>query len=305
MDHLDALHLFTRIVEQRSFGRAADQLDVPRATATHAIKQLEARLGTRLLERSTRHVRPTPDGEAFYERCVHVLSELDDAEASLRHAASNPRGVLRVDMHGTHATGIVLPRIREFRERYPNIDIVISSEDRLVDLVREGIDCAIRGGAVRDSSLVARRLAVIPEVTCASPDYLARFGTPQHPSELAAHQAVQFFNSSGGRAYPFEFTIDGKVREVELTGWLTVNYAESYVVAARNGCGLIQLPRYHVEDDLRSGHLIEVLADFSGPGFPITALYPHRRQLSPRVRIFLDWVGQLYEEAFGPTQTST
>lgn len=305
MDHLDALHLFTRIVEQRSFGRAADQLDVPRATATHAIKQLEARLGTRLLERSTRHVRPTPDGEAFYERCVHVLSELDDAEASLRHAASNPRGVLRVDMHGTHATGIVLPRIREFRERYPNIDIVISSEDRLVDLVREGIDCAIRGGAVRDSSLVARRLAVIPEVTCASPDYLARFGTPQHPSELAAHQAVQFFNSSGGRAYPFEFTIDGKIREVELTGWLTVNYAESYVVAARNGCGLIQLPRYHVEDDLRSGHLIEVLADFSGPGFPITALYPHRRQLSPRVRIFLDWIGQLYEEAFGPTQAST
>jgi len=305
MDHLDALHLFTRIVEQRSFGRAADQLDVPRATATHAIKQLEARLGTRLLERSTRHVRPTPDGEAFYERCVHVLSELDDAEASLRHAASNPRGVLRVDMHGTHATGIVLPRIREFRERYPNIDIVISSEDRLVDLVREGIDCAIRGGAVRDSSLVARRLAVIPEVTCASPDYLARFGTPQHPSELAAHQAVQFFNSSGGRAYPFEFTIDGKIREVELTGWLTVNYAESYVVAARNGCGLIQLPRYHVEDDLRSGHLIEVLADFSGPGFPITALYPHRRQLSPRVRIFLDWVGQLYEEAFGPTQAPT
>jgi DNA-binding transcriptional LysR family regulator len=305
MDHLDALHLFTRIVEQRSFGRAADQLDVPRATATHAIKQLEARLGTRLLERSTRHVRPTPDGEAFYERCVHVLSELDDAEASLRHAASNPRGVLRVDMHGTHATGIVLPRIREFRERYPNIDIVISSEDRLVDLVREGIDCAIRGGAVRDSSLVARRLAIIPEVTCASPDYLARFGTPQHPSELAAHQAVQFFNSSGGRAYPFEFTIDGKIREVELKGWLTVNYAESYVVAARNGCGLIQLPRYHVEDDLRSGHLIEVLADFSGPGFPITALYPHRRQLSPRVRIFLDWVGQLYEEAFGPTQAST
>jgi DNA-binding transcriptional LysR family regulator len=305
MDHLDALHLFTRIVEQRSFGRAADQLDVPRATATHAIKQLEARLGTRLLERSTRHVRPTPDGEAFYERCVHVLSELDDAEASLRHAASNPRGVLRVDMHGTHATGIVLPRIREFRERYPNIDIVISSEDRLVDLVREGIDCAIRGGAVRDSSLVARRLAVIPEVTCASPDYLARFGTPQHPSELAAHQAVQFFNSSGGRAYPFEFTIDGKVREVELKGWLTVNYAESYVVAARNGCGLIQLPRYHIEDDLRSGHLIEVLADFSGPGFPVTALYPHRRQLSPRVRIFLDWVGQLYEEAFGPWQAST
>src|SRR5699024_4701836 len=104
---------------------------------------------TRLLERTTRHVRPTLDGLAFYERCVHVLSELDDAEASLRHAAANPRGVLRVDMHGTHATDVVLPRIHEFRQRYPNIDVVISSEDRLVDLVREGIDCAIRGGTLR------------------------------------------------------------------------------------------------------------------------------------------------------------
>src|SRR5699024_9503878 len=113
MDHLDALHLFTRIVELSSFSRAADQLCMPRATATHAIKKLEARLSTRLLERTTRHVRPTPDGLAFYERCVHVLSELDDAEAALRHAAANPRGVLRVDMHGTHATEVVLPRIHE------------------------------------------------------------------------------------------------------------------------------------------------------------------------------------------------
>lgn len=300
MDHLDALHLFTRIVELRSFSRAADDRDIPRATTTHAIKQLEARLGTRLLERTTRHVRPTPDGAAFYERCVHVLSELDDAEASLRHAAANPRGTLRVDMHGTHATEIVLPRIHEFRGRYPHVDVVVSSEDRLVDLVREGIDCAIRGGSPRDSSLVARRLAVIPEVTCASPEYLARFGTPQHPSELASHQAVKFFNSSGGVDYPFEFTVDGKLREYHLGGWLTVNYSESYVVAALRGCGLIQLPRFHVEDALRDGRLVEVLAGWSGPGLPVTALYPHRRQLSPRVRIFIDWVSRLYEEKFGP-----
>src|SRR5699024_8993350 len=223
MDHLDELHPFTRIVERRSFSGAADQLGIPRATATHAIKKLEARLSTRLLERTTRHVRPTPDGLAFYERCLHVLSELDDAEAALRHAAADPRGILRVDMHGTHATGGVLPRIHEFRQRYPNIDVVISSEDRLVDLVREGIDCAIRGGTPRDSTLVARRLAVLQEATCASPAYLARFGTPRHPSELASHQAVQFFNPSGGVAYPFEFIVDGKVREYDVGGWLTVN----------------------------------------------------------------------------------
>ncbi|HEX5464692.1 MAG TPA: LysR family transcriptional regulator [Burkholderiales bacterium] len=300
MDHLDALHLFTRIVELRSFSRAADMLDVPRATATHAIKQLEARLNTRLLERSTRHVRPTLDGQAFYERCVHVLSELEDAEAALPHAASNPRGVLRVDMHGTHATRIVLPKIHEFHERYPNLDIVISGEDRLVDLVREGIDCAIRGGAPRESTLVARRLAVIPQVTCASPEYLGRCGTPQHPSELGSHQAVKFFNLSGGVDYPFEFVVDGKIRQYDAGGWLTVNYAESYVVGALRGCGLIQLPRFHVEEALRDGRLVEVLAEWPSPGLPITALYPHRRQLSPRVRIFIDWVSQLYEQRFGP-----
>ncbi|HEX7339582.1 MAG TPA: LysR family transcriptional regulator [Rhodanobacteraceae bacterium] len=299
MDRLDALHLFTRIVELRGFSRAADALDLPRATATHAIQQLEKRLGTRLLERTTRHVRPTPDGQAFYERCVHILSELDDAEGALRHAAADPRGTLRVDMHGTHATEIVLPRIGQFHARYPHIDIVISSEDRLVDLVREGIDCVIRGGTPRDSGLIARRLAVIPEVTCASPDYLQRFGTPTHPSQLSAHQAVKFFNSSGGVDYPFEFTVDGKVREYAVDGWLTVNYAESYVTGALQGGGLIQLPRFHVEDALRDGRLVEVLADFSGPGFPITALYTHRRQLSPRVRLFLDWVSRVYAERFG------
>lgn len=303
MDRLDSLYLFTRIVELRSFSRAADALDVPRASATHAIKQLEARLNTRLLERTTRHVRSTPDGQAFYERCVQILSELDDAEAGLRHAAADPRGILRVDMHGTHATQVVLPRVGEFHARYPHIELVISSEDRLVDLVREGIDCAIRGGTPRDSNLVARRLAIIPEVTCASPGYLARSGTPRHPSELATHHVVKFFNAAGGVAYPFEFRVDGKVREYELPGWLSVNDSESYVAAALSGCGLIQLPRFHVEQALRDGRLVEVLADWRGPGLPMTALYPHRRQLSPRVRIFLDWVSALYEEKFGASVT--
>jgi DNA-binding transcriptional LysR family regulator len=300
MDRLDALQLFTRIVEMSSFSRAADALEIPRATATHAIKELETRLGTRLLERSTRHVRPTLDGQAFYERCVHVLSELDDAEAALRHVASNPRGVLRVDMHGTHATQIVLPRIDEFRSRYPNIDLVVSSGDRLVDLVREGVDCVIRAGNPRDSTLVARRLAVMPQIICASPKYLANFGTPQHPSELTSHQAVRFFASSGNVDYPFELIVDGELRTYEVGGWLSVNDAENYVVCALRGCGLIQAPRFHLEEKLRNGQLVEVLSEWASPDMPMTALYPYRRQLSPRVRVFVDWVSQLYEEKFGP-----
>lgn len=298
MDRLDTLQLFTRIVELGSFSQAAAALEIPRATATYAIKALEARLGTRLLDRTTRHVRPTLDGQAFYQRCVHVLSELDDAESSLRHIASNPRGVLRVDMHGAHATRIVLPRIDAFRARYPRIELVVSSGDRLVDLVREGVDCVIRAGEPRDSSLVARRLANMPQVVCASPDYLARFGTPRHPDELAAHQVVKFFSSTGAIDDTLDLRIGGQVRAIALGGWMSVNDAENYVICALRGCGLIQLPRFHVEAELREGRLVEVLGDWPSPDYPLSAMYPQHRQLSPRVRVFIDWVSTLYDEAF-------
>lgn len=300
MDRFDSLQLFTRIVELGSFSQAAAALEIPRATATYAIKELESRLGIRLLDRTTRSVRPTLDGLTFYERCVHVLSELDDAESSLRHVASSPRGTLRVDMHGTHATKIVLPRIDDFRARYPGIDLVVSSGDRLVDLVREGVDCVIRAGNPRDSSLVARRLALMPQVVCASPEYLAYFGTPRHPDELSAHQVVKFFSSSGTLDYALELLIGGQVREFALDGWMSVNDAENYVICALRGCGLIQLPRFHVEDELRDGRLVEVLNDWPSPDFPMSALYPYHRQLSPRVRVFIDWLSKLYEERFGP-----
>ncbi len=299
MDRLDTLQLFTRIVEQNSFSRAADLLGIPRATATHAIKALETRLGTRLLERTTRHVRPTLDGQAYYERCVQVLTDLDDAEAVFRQGASSPRGVLRVDMSGTHATRVVLPRIHEFHALHPDVELVLSSGDRLVDLVREGVDCVIRAGAPRDQSLVARRLALMPQAIVASPDYLAAHGTPRHPDELAAHQVVGFFASSGALDYPLELDVDGAARRFDLPGWLSVNDAENYVLGALRGCGLIQVPRFHVEQELADGRLVEVLGAWRSPDFPLSALYPYRRQLSPRLRVFVDWIAGLYRERFG------
>ncbi|ALN61124.1 bacterial regulatory helix-turn-helix, lysR family protein [Lysobacter antibioticus] len=299
MDRFEALRLFTRIVELGSFTRAAGVLDLPKATATHAIKELEASLGVRLLERTTRQVRPTLDGQAYYERCVHVLAELDDADSALRSVANNPRGTLRLDLHGSHATGIILPRIDEFRARYPHIDLAISSGDRLVDLVREGVDCVVRAGNPRDSSLVAKRLALMPEATCASPDYLAYFGTPKHPDELSAHQSVGFFSSNRDVRYPFEFIVDGELSEVALNSWISVNEAECYVAAALRGCGLIQLPRHHIEPHLRDGRLVEVLSEYRSPGVPVSVLYPQHRQLSPRVRVFVDWVSVLFAEKFG------
>lgn len=301
MDRFDSLLLFTRIVELGSFTRAAGALDIPRATATHAIKALEARLGTRLLERTTRQVRATLDGQAFYQRCVALLADLEDAESALGNLAANPRGTLRLDLHGAHATRIILPRIGEFRSRYPRIDLAISSGDRLVDLVREGIDCVVRAGHPKDSSLVARRLATLQEIVCASPDYLQHFGIPQHPDELSSHQAVGFFSSNHDIPYPLEFMVDGKPREYAIGGWISVNDAECYTTCALQGCGLVQLPRYRVEEELRRGRLVQVLADWPCPGLPVSVLYPHHRQLSPRVKAFVEWVSGIYRERFGST----
>lgn len=300
MDRFDAMKLFTRIVELGSFTRAAGDLDIPRATATHAIKELEARLGARLLERTTRQVRPSLDGQAFYQRCVQLLAELDEAESSLSMPASNPRGTLRLELHGAHANHVILPRIGEFRARCPQLDLVVSSGDRLVDLVREGIDCVVRAGHPRDSSLVARRLAVMPEVVCASPSYLEYFGVPHHPDDLDAHQAVGFFASNRDIPYPFEFIVDGQPREYAVGGWISVNDAECYTTCALQGSGLIQVPRFRVEEHLHSGRLVEVLADWPSPPLPVSVLYPQHRQLSPRVKAFIDWVSAVYQDKFGP-----
>ncbi|EJN03257.1 LysR family transcriptional regulator [Herbaspirillum sp. YR522] len=299
MDRFDTLQLFTRIVELGSFSQAAAALAIPRATATHAIKQLEARLSTRLLDRTTRQVRPTLDGQAFYERCVHVLSELDDAESALRHVAASPRGTLRVDMSSIHAAHVVLPRIDDFRRRYPGIDLVVSSGDRLIDLVREGVDCVIRAGVPRDSTLVARRLALMPQLICASPAYLERFGTPQHPEQLSSHQSVGFFSSGNTVHHGIDLVVDGELRNFTPGGWIATNDAQGYSVCALSGCGLVQLPRYHIEHHLRQGRLVEVLGDWPSPAMPLSALYPYHRQLSPRVRVFVDWLASLYEEKFG------
>ncbi|MDR3434876.1 MAG: LysR family transcriptional regulator [Rouxiella aceris] len=300
MDKFDTLQLFTRIVELGSFSQAADQLGIPRATASNAIKQLESHLDSRLLERTTRHVRTSLDGQAFYERCVQILSELDDAESSLRHVVARPRGVLRVDLHGVHAMHTILPQIDEFHACYPDIELVISSGDRLVDLVREGIDCVVRAGKLHDSSLVARHLAVLPQVICASPEYLRRHGTPQHPDQLVSHQCVNFFSTAGGVNYPLELIVNGKVQAYHLKSWITVNDAENYVICALRGGGLVQLPRYHLENALRDGQLVEVLTEWQSPGMSVSALYPHHRQLSPRVRVFIDWLISLYRVRFPP-----
>jgi len=294
VDRFEAMRLFVRIVERRSFTQAAADLDLPRSTATEAVQQLEARLGARLLQRTTRQVSPTLDGEAYYRRCLRLLDDLDDAESAFRQRT--PRGLLRVDVQGALARRFVLPGLPDFLAAYPGLKIQLTEGDRLVDLVREGVDCVLRMGDLADSAMVARRVALLPEVTCAAPAYLARFGTPHAPDDLAGHRMVGFLQAASGRPYPLEVTEGGKVRAVPVAADVTVNSAENTVALGLLGLGLIQVPRYRVEDCLADGRLVEVLADYPPTPTPVSLLYPRSRQLSPRVRVFIDWAARRFSD---------
>ena len=197
MDRFDAMRVFTRVVERRSFTLAAEDLGLPRSTVTDAIKQLEARLGVRLLERTTRQVGPTLDGEAYHPRCLSLIADLEDAEDAF--GGAKPNGLLRVDVHGTLARHFVMPHLPDFLAEYPGIELYMSEGDRLADLIHEGIDCVLRVGGLQDSDMIARRVAMLEEITCAGPAYIDRFGQPASVDALDGHIMVGFHSSGTGR----------------------------------------------------------------------------------------------------------
>jgi DNA-binding transcriptional LysR family regulator len=290
MDRFEAMRVFSRVVERRSFTLAAEDTGLPRSTVTDAVKQLEARLGVRLLQRTTRHVSPTLDGEAYYRRCLTILSDIEDAEGAF--AGAKPKGLLRVDVHGKLARHFVLPGLPAFLAQYPDIQMYMSEGDRLVDLIREGIDCVLRVGDLQDSDMIARRVALLEEVTCASPDYIDRLGLPQSIDDLSGHQMIGFWSTAIGGLLPLEFTVDGAIRNISLPSVVSVNGADTLAAAARLGLGIMQAPRYSLEEDLKNGTLIAILPDNPPTRTPVSLLYPRSRQLSPRVRVFIDWLSR-------------
>lgn len=292
LDRLDRMRLFVRVVERGSFTAAAADLGIPRSTATEGLKALEAALGARLLDRTTRHVAPTLDGQDYYRRCIAILADLDEAEGALRNA--EPKGLLRIDAHGLITRTFLLPHLADFLDRYPRIDVHFGQSDRLVDLVREGVDVVIRAGDLADSSLIVRRLGLIEEATVASPDYLARRGVPKSPDDLAGHEMIGFLSSRTGEVMPLELTEGGQVREIRLPSRITVDNSDTMADLARRGWGLVQAPRYRFAQDLAEGRLVEVLGDHPPTSTPLSALYPPNRQLALRVRVFLDWITGLF-----------
>jgi DNA-binding transcriptional LysR family regulator len=288
MDRFQEMQIFVRIMERRSFTQAAEDLQVPRATVTNVMKRLEERLGARLLERTTRSVSPTLDGDAYYQRCVRLLTDVEEADDSFKNAA--PKGLLRVNLQGPLAKHFVVPALPEFLRRYPGIQLHIGEGDRLVDLVREGIDCVLRAGNLQDSSMVGRRVAELEQVTCASPDYLKRHGTPKKLADLDGHRAVDYISTMTGKPYPLEFATADGMKLVNLPSQVSVTGTDVYAGAAVAGLGLVQVPRYRIAEQLAAGTLRVVLAAFPPPPLPVSVLYPQSRQLSSRVRVFADWL---------------
>ena len=287
------MRVFTRVLERRSFTLAAEDLGIPRSTVTDAIKQLEKRLGAQLFVRTTRHVNPTLDGQAYYHRCIEIIASVEDAEGAF--SGVKPRGLLRVEVQGTLARHFLLPELPVFLEKYPEIEFYMTEGDRFVDPVREGIDCVLRVGALQDSDMIARRVTMLDELTVASPSYLALFGQPEHPDELAeGHRMVGFRASGSIVPMPLEFMVEGKLRTVTIPAPVTVNAAESYTAAACLGFGIIQLPRYHAMKHIAEGKLTPILTAYPPTPSPVSVVYPRDRQLSPRVRVFIDWLVAIF-----------
>jgi LysR family transcriptional regulator for bpeEF and oprC len=247
----------------------------------------------RLLARSTRHVGTTPEGLGYYERCRRVLAELDEAESLLGSDSTSPKGRLRVDLQPGLATLFVFPRLGEFCRRYPEIELVIGTGDRLVDLMREGVDCVLRGGEPREPGLVARRIATLPIVTCASREYIDAHGKPRTLEQFKRHQAVNFLSTATGRPSPFQFSVGGRIRNMTLKGTVSVTTADAYSACCLQGLGFIQTARLRLEDSLRDGVLVEVFPKWTPPPTPVSIMYPQQRHLPSRVRVFVDWLVDL------------
>ena len=301
MDRIDHIRIFLRVADTGSFTLAADQLGVPRASISLAVQQLEKRLGTRLLHRTTRRVSLAPDGELLLERARSLVADMEELEQQFQPTDHSAKGRLRVDVPSRIARRLVAPALPDFFARFPAMELELGSSDRLIDLVQEGVDCALRVGGLASTSLVARPLGSFDMVNCASPAYVAAHGAPHSPEALCSHWAVHY-GAGGGRPAVWEWRDGGATRQCAMQSRLAVNNVETYIASALAGLGLIQVPRYDVQHHLATGALVQVLPQARAADLPVHLVYPHRRHLSPRVQGFSRWIAALLAPALAPTQ---
>lgn len=295
MDRFEAMQAFVRVAGTGSFTKAADSLGTSRTRVTQLVQQLEAHLRVKLFNRTTRRVALTADGAAFHERATRLLIDLEDAETSLSDASTSPRGRLRVDMPSALARMIVIPALPKFMERYPDMHIDLGASDRMVDMLDQQVDCVVQGGEPTLGSIVARRIADLELVVCASPDYVQRFGKPDHPSMLgeSPHRAVGFKSGRTGRVLPVALQRDGEVLQWDATTPLIVDDGNAYVAAGLAGLGVLWLPEYVARAHLVQGDLVSLFPGWQAEPMPLYVAYPPNRHVSLKLRLFIDWVVEL------------
>jgi LysR family transcriptional regulator for bpeEF and oprC len=296
LDKLQAMELFVRVVETGGITRAADSLHLPKATATTLLQKLEAALGVKLLNRTTRRVSVTPDGAAYYESCVAVLNQVRESEESLARQQATPRGRVRVDVPTLMARSVVTPALPQFFARYPDIELALSCSERRADLIEEGIDCAIWSGEIEDSTFVARRVGLLYFATCAAPSYIAAHGQPQHPDELKQHRCINRFSPHTGKTADWVFSKNQTRIQTSLRGAIALEDENSYLAAAEAGLGIAQIPAFALKASMERGALELVLADWIAEPAPIYVVYPQHRRLAGKVRVFVEWVAEMLSE---------
>ncbi|MFS2093484.1 LysR family transcriptional regulator [Pseudomonas sp. Pseusp11] len=296
MNMIEAMEIFVAVVEQRSYTRAAEALQLHRPALSKAIQNLESELNVQLLHRTTRRVNVTPEGEEFYNRCKQLLGDLADT-FDWFSPTRPPRGKLRVDVPVVLAKAIIIPALPGFRDLYPQVELTLGSTDHQIDLIAEGIDCAVRLGELDDSSLIARRIGLVPMVTCAAPSYLERFGTPKSLDELDSHLAVNFLIEHRRKIMPWKFQDGDGVISVKVQSGIVVDDSEAFLSCGLAGLGLLQGLRPSLQRHIDSGELIEVLPQLRTVAKPVSMLLTDRRHLSPKVRVFMEWLMELFSEA--------
>lgn len=290
---MENMDIFVKVVEQGSFTRAADVLQIHRPTVSKSIRQLEQELGIRLLHRTTRKLRLTEEGESFYQRARHCLAEMNDIVATFS-PAQTPRGRLRFDAPLSLSHALIIPALADFQSVYPDVEIIFTAADTKTDLMSESVDCVIRLGELEDSSFISRRIGEVTMVTCASPLYLNKYGYPQTPEQLVLHKAINFFSAHSREVMDWKFMIDGEVSSFRPPSAILVNNSDVLLSSALAGLGIMHALRAPAESYLRSGELIEILTDYPSVPKPVSVLWPDRQFLSPKVRVFIDWMSDLF-----------
>jgi len=302
MDRFDTLLAFVRVVEAGSFTKAAQTLHMSKTTVSQLVQQLEARLQVKLLHRTTRQVQVTPEGAAYYERVVRLLGDLEEADSGLAGELASPRGRLRVDVPSPFARLVLMPALPAFHQRYPEIQIAMGVSDRNIDVIGENVDCVLRGGEIAVPSLIARRMGEFALGVYAAPGYLRQAGVPAHPRDLdtGTHRIVGFLRSSSGTIASMQMRRDGETIEFQGNYVVAADDGNACLAAGLAGMGMLWLPRYMAQSHVAQGELVPLFQDWRLDPMPLYLAYPHNRRISARLRVFMEWVGQLMHQLQQP-----